>query len=312
MMKEKHLEKTVVPVFYAVDDNYLPYLVVSLTSLKRNANKDCQYLIHVLTADVSEEMQRKLAECQEENVRIQCVNVSDKMEEVKSSLQLRDYYTGATYYRIFIASLFPQYDKAVYLDSDTVLLGDVSELYKTELGDNLVGAIPDGAVAVVPEFRAYTKGVLGIDAEKYFNAGVLLMNLAQFRKDGFYKKFCSLLGRYRFKVAQDQDYLNVICRDKVSYIGMEWNRMPIGGNDDSLPKLIHYNLTMKPWHYEDILFKEFFWEYAKTTKYYERILRDLKEYTQDKKDADSAAEKKLIALCLEEVDREDNYRKRFM
>lgn len=311
-MKETQTEKTVVPVFYAVDDNYLPYLIVSLTSLKRNANKNCQYLIHVLTAGTSEKMQRDLAECEEENVRIQCVNVSDKMEEVKNSLHLRDYYTGATYYRIFIASMFPQYDKAVYLDSDTVLLGDVGELYQTELGDNLVGAIPDGAVAAVPEFRAYTKGVLGIDAEKYFNAGVLLMNLAQFRKEGFYKKFCSLLGQYQFKVAQDQDYLNVICRDKVSYIGMEWNRMPIGGKEDGLPKLIHYNLTMKPWHYEDILFQEFFWEYAKTTKDYERILQELKEYTQDKKDADAATEKQLIALCMKEVDRDDNYRKRFM
>ena len=311
-MKKTQLKKTVVPVFYAVDDNYLPYLTVSLTSLKRNADKDCQYLVHVLTAGISEEMQRKLIECEEKNVRIQCVNVSEKMEEVKNSLHLRDYYTGATYYRIFIASMFPQYEKAVYLDCDTVLLGDISELYKIELGENLVGAIPDGAVAVVPEFRAYTKDVLGIEAENYFNAGVLLMNLAQFRKERFYEKFCSLLGQYRFKVAQDQDYLNVICRDKVTYIGMEWNRMPIGDKGDALPKLIHYNLTMKPWHYEDILFQEYFWEYAKTTKYYDRILQDLKGYTQDKKDADANAEKALIALCLEEIDRENNYRKRFM
>ena len=284
-------------------------MTVSVSSLIENASKDYAYEIYVLTTGMNGAPVERLMEYADENFRIELVDVSVQMEKVKDSLQLRDYYTGATYYRIFIAGMFPQYEKALYIDSDTIVAGDIAELFNVELADNLIGAVPDGAVAAVPEFRLYTKEVLGIDAEKYFNAGVILMNLAQFRKSDFYGKFCSLLKEYKFSVAQDQDYLNVLCKDKVHFIGMEWNRMPIGGADGETPKLIHYNLTLKPWHYENILFKEYFWTYARRSAFYERILSDLHGYTKEQKDKDANAEKGLIELAVKEAEREDNYLK---
>ena len=299
--------KPIVPIFYAADENYLPYLIVSMSSLIANADRNYAYRIYILTTGFSETAQAKLQKYADADFEIECVNISHRMEEVKNALQLRDYYTGATYYRIFIAEMFPQYEKAIYLDSDTVILGAISDLYNVDVTDTLVGAVADGAVAAVPEFRVYTKEVLGIDYRKYFNAGVLLMNLKKFREDGFYQKFCLLLKTYKFKVAQDQDYLNVICKDKVTLIGEEWNRMPIGGADGRQPKLIHYNLTLKPWHYDNILFQEYFWKYARSTVDYERILAALQEYTDEKKSKDAESETMLRALCLEEAAREDNY-----
>ena len=305
----KQAEKKIIPIFYAADENYLPYLAVSICSLKENADRNHHYEIYVLNEKMDTPDCAELKKYEEEDFRITFLNVSAQIEEVKASLQLRDYYTGATYYRIFIANMFPQYEKALYIDGDTVLLGDVSELFNVDLQDNLIGAIPDGAVAAVPAFRVYTKEVLGIDADNYFNAGVILMNLTQFRAQNFYQKFCTLLGQYKFSVAQDQDYLNVICKDKVTYIGMQWNRMPIGGEDENAPKLIHYNLTLKPWHYDNILFQEYFWHYAKKTAFYNRICAALNAYTDEKKAADAQTEKNLVALALQEAAREDNYYK---
>ena len=304
--------KKIIPVFFAADENYMPYLAVALHSLKENACKQYVYHIYVLHAnmDCNSENVQKICKYQDENFKIECVDVSEKMEDVKHSLHLRDYYTGATYYRIFIADMFPQYDKALYLDSDIAVLGDISELFSAELGENLVGAVPDGAVASVSQFRLYTKEVLGIDAKNYFNAGVLLMNLKAFREYGFYKKFCTLLRKYKFHVAQDQDYLNVICKDKVCYLGAEWNKMPIE-NSGEKPKLIHYNLTMKPWHYDSVPYKENFWQYARKTEFYQHILNDLEAYSQEKKDADAASERALIQLCVKEAEREDNYLRKF-
>lgn len=302
--------KPIIPIFYASDENYLPYLSVSLSSLKENASKEYRYKIYILNADiVLNERTQKIFAYADENFEIEYVDVSKRLEEVKESLKLRDYYTGATYYRIFIANMFPQYEKALYLDSDTIVLGDIAELYNKELGDNLVGAIPDGAVGAVPEFKRYTKEVLGVTFDKYFNAGILLMNLAQFRKENFYDSFCALLKEYKFAVAQDQDYLNVICKDKVAYIGEEWNKMPIGGENQDKPKLIHYNLTMKPWHYEDILYKEYFWDYARKNAFYTSILSDLQGYSQEKKQKDADSEVALRKLCIEEAEKEDNFLK---
>ena len=304
-------QKTV-PIFFAVDEKYMSYLAVAIHSLKENASKAYSYELYILHAnmDCASENAQKLYKYQDEKFKITYVDVSEKMQEVKHSLHLRDYYTGATYYRIFIAEMFPQYEKALYLDSDIVVLGDISKLFNTELGDNLVGAVPDGAVAAVPQFRLYTKEVLGIDAQNYFNAGVLLINLKAFREYDFYKKFCSLLKKYKFHVAQDQDYLNVLCKDKVCYLGAEWNKMPIQ-NSAQTPKLIHYNLTMKPWHYENVLYKEPFWEYARKTEFYPYILNDLAAYSQEKRDADAVSERALIQLCVKEAQRADNYLKRF-
>ena len=304
-------QKEIIPIFFAADENYLPYLAVALCSLKENASKKYAYEIYILNAGVSCEAEAKIKKYEDDTFKVTFVDVSKEMESVKSSLQIRDYYTGATYYRIFIAEMFPQLDKAIYIDSDVVVPGDISEFYHKEIGDNLVGAIADEAVASVPEFRLYTKEVLGIDAQNYFNAGVLLMNLKKFRESNFYGGFCDLLKAYKFTVAQDQDYLNVLCAGQVAYFDKEWNKMPIGGVGIT-PKLIHYNLTMKPWHYETTLYKEYFWLYAKQTEDYDVILKALDSYTDAQKQRDVECEKGLIALCVKEAEREDNYYKKYV
>jgi len=305
-------EKKVVPIFFAADENYLPYLTVAIHSLKQNASRACAYEIYVMNASMDMSATDKIKKYEEEDFHIHFIDVSAQVEMVKDALQLRDYYTGATYYRIFIAGMFPQYDKALYIDSDVVLTGDVSELFDTDLGDALVGAIPDESVQLIPQFGLYTKEVLGIDAPDYFNAGVLLMNLKAFRDSDFYGEFCALLKKYKFCVAQDQDYLNVLCAGRVKYVGLEWNKMPIGGEKALTPKLIHYNLTLKPWHYEDVLYKEFFWDTAKKTEYYDRILADLSAYTEEKKLRDKACEKGLLDLCVKEAHDENNYYKKYV
>lgn len=303
--------KTVIPVFYASDENYLPYLAVSLASLKENASKEYAYEIYILHAGIDMSKTDKVMKFAEEDFGIHFVDVSEQMENVKNALQLRDYYTGATYYRIFIANMFPQYERALYIDSDTIVLGDISKFCTVELGDNLIAAVPDGAVASVPAFRLYTKEVLGIDSKEYFNAGVILMNLDAFREFDFYGKFCDLLKKYKFRVAQDQDYLNVLCHKRTLLLGMEWNRMPIGGQTDEKPELIHYNLTLKPWHYDNILFQEYFWEYANKSEYCDVITAALKNYTEANKENDAICEKKLVEMAIAEAQREDNYFKVF-
>lgn len=310
-MGEK-FEKKIIPIFYASDENYLPFLTISAISLKEHASRDYQYRIYVLNADIDTNKTKKLKEQEEDWLKIQFVNVAKQIESIKNALQLRDYYTGTTYYRIFIAEMFPEYEKALYIDSDTIFLDDVSKLFNVQLGENYVGAIPDEAVASVKEFSSYTKEVLGIEANKYFNAGVLLINLKKCREEGFYKRFCDLLSRYKFSVAQDQDYLNVICKDKVCYIDKEWNRMPIGGKSVERPKLIHYNLTLKPWHYENILYQEYFWEYARNSAYYDEVRSELDSYSKEQKDKDARSEKILKQLCLDEIAREDNYYKAYL
>ena len=301
--------KPVIPVFYAADDNYMPYLAVALTSLKENKTEDYEYRIHVLYAGELSEKAQKVKSMEEDNFHIYFEDVESKMRAIQDCTYCRDYYTSAIFYRLMIPEMFPDYDKVLYMDCDTVALADVAKLYTIDIGNNFIGAAADQAVAAVPAFRAYTKYALNIAPHRYFNSGVIVMNLKKLREIGFYGKFCEVLRSYEFIIAPDQDVLNLICKDRVYYYGGEWNQMPIGGKGN--PKLIHYNLTMKPWHYEDILFKEHFWHYAKRSEYYERILGELRAYSAEKKQKDADSEVALKALAVKEAKREDNYFKRF-
>ena len=131
------------------------------------------------------------------------------------------------------------------------------------------------------------------------------MNLDELRKFNFQEKFTYLLDRIKFPVAQDQDYLNRLCKGRVKIIDGNWNRMPVVKDstiDEKNINLIHYNLSYKPWHYDDILYKDYFWKYANKTEFLDEILKVKNSYTDEQKFEDMTKEKKLLELAKKEAD----------
>ncbi len=301
------MNKKDIPIFYAADEKYMPYLAVALTSLKAHKTAGRAYKIHVLYTGDLNGHSKKIKKLEEDGFSIFFVDVAEKMSRINDCIHCRDYYTPAIYYRLMIPEMFPEYDKAVYMDCDTVLLTDIAKLYDEDIGDNYIGAVADQAVAAVPQFVEYTKNALGILAEQYFNSGVIVMNLKQFRSMDFYEKFNAVLRSYDFTVAPDQDCLNLICKNKVHFYDGGWNKMPIAGVDGSTPKLIHYNLTMKPWHYDDVLYEEYFWEYAKQTEFLEVIQKAKASFTPEMAQRDVEGGKKLVELAQAEADSPNNF-----
>lgn len=304
------MEKELVPVFYAVDKNYIPYLSVSICSLKEKIDKNRKYKIHVLHTDISDSESQVVKEFAEENFEIEFINVTEILTVIKSRLPLRDYYTFTIYFRLFIHELFTCYDKAVYIDTDTVLTDDIARLYDHDLGDNLVGAVTCSVVDSVEEFTKYAKECLGLEKGYYFNSGVLLMNLKKFREVDFLDKFFDIANRYKFLVAPDQDYLNVLCRDRVLYLSEEWNSeskyCPKDGSG-FMPKIIHYSLTSKPWHYDGLNFGRLFWDAAKKTRFYDYILSVKDNYPLEKIEEDNGVESGLMALSKYEREKPITY-----
>jgi len=299
----------IIPIFFATDENYVPFLAVSMQSMLSNASKEYVYKIYILNNGLKEENINKLNQYNSNNVSIEYVDVAKRMAKIGGKFHTRDYYTKSTYYRIFIPNMFPEYDKALYLDCDIVVLGDISKLYNTNIGDNLLGAIPDEAIATVPAFQSYANRALGIATDKYFNAGILVMNLAGLREMNFESVFVDVLSRYKFTVAQDQDYLNVICKDRVYYIENVWNKMPIGdmvvAEEDLM--LIHYNLNDKPWKFDNVKYEKYFWQYSVDTDFYQEILDFKSNYTIEKQEKDLVNGQNLQVMALNEANSELNY-----
>ena len=292
-----------IPIFFAIDDQYTPFLAVALKSLIENANKDYKYLIKVLHTNVQKEHIEQIRKYEDENVNIEFVDLNYYIEKVQDKLYTRDYYTNTTYFRLFLPELYPQYDKVLYLDSDIIVVGDISELYNTDMGTNLVAAAPDDIIQHNKVFQDYAELVVGVAKyQHYFNAGVLLMNLDELRKFKFEEKFLYLLSTVKFSVAQDQDYLNRLCKGRVTLISHDWDVMPYV-NDETKPeniKLIHYNFAYKPWHFEDVTYNEYFWKYAEKTEFYDEIIKIRDSYTEEQKFQDREAEKKLAELATKE------------
>lgn len=297
--------KQVIPIFFAVDDGYIPFLAVSIQSLVDHASDENQYVIKVLYTNISEENQRNISKYERENISIEFVDLNYYIEKIKDKLYTRDYYSKTTYFRLFIPNLYPQYNKVLYLDSDITILSDVADLYNIDMGDNLIAAAPDDVIQTIEVFQDYAEKVVGVaDYRNYFNAGIIVMNLDELRKFDFQEKFLYLLSTVKFSVAQDQDYLNRLCKGRVKLFSNTWNRMPIGGDvvDRDDLHLIHYNLAFKPWHFENILYKEYFWECAKKTEYFDQILKIQSEYTEEDKFKDRESDKKLRELAQKECD----------
>jgi lipopolysaccharide biosynthesis glycosyltransferase/1-acyl-sn-glycerol-3-phosphate acyltransferase len=300
-----------VPVFYACDDNFVKYTIVSVRSLIDNADKTRSLRVHILHTGISDDMKKDMLSMQKENVVISFDDVTSYLSAISKKLPIRDYYSSATYYRLIIPAMFPEYAKAIYIDSDTVVLGDISRLYDTDIKDNYLGAAHEQVMVQTDVYGAYTERVLGIDRHTYFNAGVLLLNCEQFRQKGLLLRFVKLLQEYNFVVTQDQDYLNVICKDRVFWLDQQWNAEVFGTipcREEDI-KIIHYIMTSKPWHYADCRLSGHFWAYAARTPIEPAIRAVLAAYTDKERKADALVGQRLMQTAKKEINKDNNYLK---
>lgn len=303
------MNPNIIPVFYACDDNFVKFSIVSITSMMEHASKDFQYKIYVLHTNITENMKEKIYSLSNENFEFIFYDMTSTLGSVSKKLPLRDYYSKTTYFRIFIANIFPEYHKAIYIDSDTIVAGDISKLYITDIEDHYLGACHEQVMVQVNEYGTYVETVLGISRHNYFNAGLLLINCEQFRLHSVLDKFMSLLQFYNFAVTQDEDYLNVICKDRVFWLDQTWNTEVFGNIPYPIEEanIIHYIMVNKPWHYRDCRFGDIFWHYAEKTEVYSEITAILEAYTEEERLRDKVAEQKLLALAVSETNREDHY-----
>ena len=304
--------RTIIPIFYACDENFVKYSVVSLHSLIVNASKDYRYCLYILHSGISAETQAKATALSQDGFEIIFTDVSDHLHKITDVLPIRDYYSNTTYFRLFIADMFPQYDKVLYIDSDTVVQGDISELYNTELGDHWIAGCHEQAMVQADHYGTYVEKVVGVSRHNFFNAGVLLINADMFRKKEVLKRFADRLAEYRFVVTQDEDYLNLICKDHVLWLDQRWNteaycEFPYPIEE---AKIIHYIMVSKPWHYEDATGADIFWHYAKETSVYAELQEELASYTDEQRQRDAETMDNLVALAKFETARDDNYQKK--
>lgn len=297
---KKHVK--VVPIFLTINSAYAPYAAAAIHSLVQHTDPKRYYRVIILHDGLNLVNRWRLRNLVTRNVAVQ-------FKKMTRSLYLKaivayctrrqkgagDFFSSAVYYyRAFIPLMFPLYRKAVYIDSDTILRGDIGELYDTDLGDNAMAAMVDPKVTVIPEFRDYVDNALGVPHKEYVNSGVQVMDLRKMRKMKYLSTMIDLIKKYDADlVAPDQDYLNVILRGKILKLDPIWNAEPVKDLPRNV-KLVHFNLFNKPWHYKNVPCERIFWAAAKGTGFYGDLKRQQAAFDAEKQKADHAKVEALI------------------
>ena len=85
-----------IPVFFAIDDRYIPFLGVALKSLIDNTSKDNKYAIKILYTNVTEKNKLRIKKYEKENISIEFVDLNQQLEEIKGKL-----YTNIFFFIFF-------------------------------------------------------------------------------------------------------------------------------------------------------------------------------------------------------------------
>ena len=292
----------VVPVFLTINSAYAPYAAAAIHSLTQHANPNRYYKVIILHDGLNLVNRWRLRNLVTRNVALQFKKMSRSLylKAVVAYCTRRkkgaaDFFSAAVYYyRAFIPLLFPIYKKAVYIDSDVILRGDIGELFDIELGDNVLAAMVDPKVSVIPEFRDYVDNAVGVPHDEYVNSGVQVMDLRKMRKMKYLSTMIEMMRKYDADlVAPDQDYLNVILRGKILFLDPVWNAEPVKDLPRNV-KLVHFNLFNKPWHYKGVPCEGIFWAAAKGTGFTGDLNRQLAAFDEKKQKEDHEKVEALI------------------
>ncbi len=342
----------IIPIAIAFDNHYAIPAGVSLYSMlacaksenpkSQNDNKKLFYKIHCLVDNLSLENQQKLKETLAPFDAFASVDFLDISEPSHSTIQIDPFvidkiheaflqlniyaktrFSKMVMCRLFLASLFPQYDKIIMFDADTLFLNDVSESFFIPLDGYYFGAAKDFASDKSPKhfqivrekdprqaFSLYehylNESDMQIIYENHYNVGFLIVNLKLWRADHLEERLLNLThqkGQCVF--CPEQDLLTLACYQKVLQLPYIYNTHPFMVNqkrfipDQQEIVMLHFYFVGKPWVLPTALYsKEWHETLLKTPFYAEYSVKFLKQMTEFLSLKDKQKTFEFLALLL--------------
>lgn len=265
-----------ISIAYAPDDNYVNQTVVSMKSALEH-NEQVEFII--MYSKLSAESMQKLGAV---GGSLRLI----KMDESQfADLTLSKWVTVQAWFRIKLPDLCKDLDKVLYLDCDTLIRGNLDELFSLDLTDKYLAGVKD-----VWGVSKYVKR-LGMKSGVYVNSGMLLFNCDYCRKEHFFDKVVEF-AKNNAKIIKfcDQDSINKVVDEHKLVISPKYNLMDTwwrGGyyefegeeeteylQSKENPVIVHLTGLKPAFKGCGNKFKDEWWEVAKKTKIYDELLRD--------------------------------------
>jgi lipopolysaccharide biosynthesis glycosyltransferase len=229
-----------------------------LCSLLEN-NKRKKFFIHILTSGLSGETRQRLIRM----IRLhgsECV--FHQVDESKlmgiQGIQTKGKFPNyTTYYKLLLSSIIDTKTKIIlYLDSDVIINGDITHIFDLDISKYALAAVDD-----VPIDNSHREHLSLPYGSRYFNAGVMLLNLEYWRKNNGEYGLLIFAEKQKYIFFHDQDALNVVFHNQWFALHPMWNkfhmyieRRPQFANRsdkyifNKYPLIIHYAAAFKPWY----------------------------------------------------------------
>lgn len=258
-------------VALAADDNYAQHMGAVALSLLHNAKNHTQLHFFFLDAGIAENNKERL----QESILAYggtCEFIQPELTSYRNIPMGR--FGIAALLRLSLGSLLPQYvERVIYMDCDTLAFDDIAELWDIDIGNCVIGAVPNLGDRCLSEY--------GISKSEYFNSGILLIDLNLWRAAHIEEQALQLLMKHSEGLQfPDQDCLNRLLQGRWHHLPLRWNLQPAtysmrhkgecapgltqSDYDEAItnPGIVHYIGKNKPWVFMSFHpLKENYWAY---------------------------------------------------
>lgn len=193
-------------------------------------------------------------------------------------LKITHHISIDVYSKLILDRILPDsLETVLYLDSDIVINEDISKIKEMSFGDDCYLFAADHKYT--PEKLERFKK-MGINLTKYFNAGIMLINLKLWREKNLSIKLLETARKYNEDILWlEQDVLNIVLKDKWQELDYKYNAFALetyGKEIRETPCIIHYTGSSKPWHFmNEHPYKSLYWKYLRKTPFKWYIPEDL-------------------------------------
>ena len=272
---------------YALDNSYVFPTLVAMTSLAENAGKNTFYDIYTMYGTGFTEENKKIIlsveEKHKEHCKIHFIDMADKFSTLESNQKI----TTPTYYRLELPSLLPDVNRIIWMDGDTAVFEDLTELITIDMKNYYIMGFLDSLPNAIERF--------GVKDATVLCAGVLLFDLDALRKNHMQEKMNEFISANKGKLNQhDQTVINVVCQNNIGPLPPKYGIWCFEAEIYALkhnerqrpwlkydrqeflnayyhPAILHYVWPKPFWKRQRPIFNKEWWDYARISGYYNDV-----------------------------------------
>lgn len=284
----------IIHIVLAADDGYAQHAAVVMASVLANTQKPEKIRFYLIADAIQEEKQKKLKDTAARwNSEIHLVSLQN---EAFTQAYVSGDISRAAYFRLDIPAILPkEVTRAIYLDCDLVVLHDIRTLWEMDLAGSPLGAAEDPGVLVSADKKRNKCETFGWQERySYFNSGVLLLDVALWRRENYSGRLLALLAKKHYR-HHDQDALNELFMGSWQKLPLRWNVTPPVYHMNLLivkngkyrqqikqavedRAILHYAGGYKPWEYKEYAgFNDEYYRYLEQTPFRDAVMPQISE-----------------------------------